>query len=349
MRNTSPKGGSMEKISVIVPIYKVEDFLNQSIESIRMQSYTNLEIILVDDGSPDSCPSICDDFAKKDPRIQVIHIENGGLSHARNIGLSRATGEYVAFVDSDDWIAPGFIQSMLEACKQEQCEMAICDYRKVDQEGNPIDHKNHENHKQYHKQNYNQNHTQKHNQIYEDNELLLSMYEDFHEKSTCFVVTWNKLYHRNLWNEIEFPKGRIHEDEATTYLLLDKAKKAVFVEEALYFYRQSPGSIMQKAFDHRRLDWIKALEERIIYFIKKDNKQLVTASMKAYADASITFYFRFKKEVPNSKTKRKQLKRNVHNIVRVVREFGRLSMRTRLGYYIFLLSPFLFHKIVGEA
>lgn len=325
----------MEKISIIVPIYGVETFLKQSVESIRSQSYSNLEIILVDDGSPDSCGSICDEFAHIDSRIQVIHQENGGLSDARNAGLSVATGEYVAFVDSDDWIAPEFIQSMLEACKKEQCEIAICRYSNVNCNGKLNQSK---------EQGTNKNYT-----IYENNDLLLSMYEDYNIDCTCFTVTWNKLYRKSLWQGIVFPKGRIHEDEATTYLLLDKVKKAVFLEDSLYYYRQTPGSIMQDSFQYKRLDWIKALEERISYFIHNGNNQVVAASMKAYADASITFFQRLKKEVPHSNKEQKQLKKHVKDTLKTIKKYGKLPIRTRLGYYIFLVSPALFFRLLGEV
>lgn len=118
-------------ISVIVPVYKVENYLNQCLESIVKQTYSNLEILLVDDGSPDRCPEICDEWARREKRVRAIHKRNGGLSDARNAGLALAQGELVMFVDSDDWIAPEMAEKMLEAMEREEADMVICQYIKA--------------------------------------------------------------------------------------------------------------------------------------------------------------------------------------------------------------------------
>ena len=118
-------------ISVIVPVYKVENYLNQCLESIVKQTYSNLEILLVDDGSPDRCPEICDEWARREKRVRAIHKQNGGLSDARNAGLALAQGELVMFVDSDDWIAPEMAEKMLEAMEREEADMVICQYIKA--------------------------------------------------------------------------------------------------------------------------------------------------------------------------------------------------------------------------
>ena len=118
----------MDLISVIVPVYKVEAYLDRCVQSIVDQTYTNLEIILVDDGSPDRCPQMCDEWAKRDARIRVIHKPNGGGAQARNVGLERASGEYIAFVDSDDYLLPGMYEALLCALMQTNCDIAECDY-----------------------------------------------------------------------------------------------------------------------------------------------------------------------------------------------------------------------------
>ena len=120
-----------DKISVVVPIYKVQDYLERCIKSIINQTYDNLEIILVDDGSPDECPKICDEYALKDERIKVIHKENGGLSDARNFGIAAATGKYISFIDSDDWISKDFFSLLYFAIIENDCQIAECGVQKV--------------------------------------------------------------------------------------------------------------------------------------------------------------------------------------------------------------------------
>ena len=186
-------------------------------DSLLAQTYQNLEIILVDDGSPDQCPQICEDYAKKEERIHVIHQENRGLSGARNAGIDVAKGEYLAFVDSDDYVSDDYIQVMYDAIKATGCAISQCRFT------------------------YTKGEKLKENRgtgafrIYRGNSLMEKLYGT-EEEATWFVVAWNKLYRRDLFETIRYPEGRIHEDEATTYLLFDEAKKLVFVDRVLYGY-----------------------------------------------------------------------------------------------------------------
>lgn len=218
-------------ISVIVPIYKVEEYLDECISSIVAQTYKNLEIILVDDGSPDNCGAICDDWAEKDSRIRVIHKENGGLSDARNAGLSMANGDYIAFVDSDDWIDLRMYEKLLLAMKREDCDLVACNILSCYPERQVP----------YGCETY----------TVGGSEVFLSMLYD----DTRFPVSaWNKLYRRELWDDIRFPIGKICEDAFTTYLLVDKANKIAQIPEALYCYRIRENSIMTSSFSRKRMD-----------------------------------------------------------------------------------------------
>lgn len=218
-------------ISVIVPIYKVEPYLDECISSIVEQTHKNLEIILVDDGSPDNCGVISDNWAEKDSRIRVIHKENGGISDARNCGIEAATGDYIAFVDSDDWIKPQMYETMLEAIKRENADICACNILSC-----YPDRQFEWGCKEY---------------TVGDSERILSMlYND-----TAYPVSaWNKLYRRGLWNKLRFPKGKICEDAFTTYLLVDRANKIVQLPDALYCYRIRKNSIMTSAFSTKRMD-----------------------------------------------------------------------------------------------
>lgn len=218
-------------ITVIIPVYKVEKYLNQCIQSVVGQTYTNLEIILVDDGSPDSCPSICDEWALKDERIKVIHKKNGGLSDARNAGLEIAQGEYIAFVDSDDWIMSDMYERLLRAIQEEQADISACNIKSC-----------YEDHEitwgcgKY--------------TVGNSEQILTMLYND----TKYPVSALNKLYRRECWKNLQFPVGKICEDAFTTYKLVHNADKIVQITDALYCYRIRPQSIMTSGFSTKKMD-----------------------------------------------------------------------------------------------
>lgn len=213
-------------ISVVVPVYGVEPYLCQCVDSIITQTYEHLEIILVDDGSPDGCPEICDEYSRRDNRIRVIHKQNGGLSDARNAGVEEASGEYVAFIDSDDWVDREYIEKLYDAIVRAGAEIAVCNCDLVCDDG------------KIRKPTWliKNNHTQSREQIIKT--FLLG-------GTTYDVVAWNKLYKAELFTatRIRFPKGKINEDNYTTYKLIDAAKNVVYIVNPLLKYRQRNGSI----------------------------------------------------------------------------------------------------------
>lgn len=220
----------MALISVIIPVYKVEEYLENCIQSVIKQTISDMEIILVDDGSPDQCPKICDLWANKDSRIKVIHKENGGLSDARNAGLNIAQGEYISFVDSDDWIAPDMYEIMLKALKREHADICACGIMGCYPSRNvpmPVC-----------------------SAVGDAKSIFSILYSD----ALYPVAAWNKLYKRKCWSELRFPKGKICEDAFTTYKLIDQAKRIVQIEDTLYFYRIRPNSIMTAKFCAQRMD-----------------------------------------------------------------------------------------------
>lgn len=321
-------------ISVILPIYRVEKYLERAVRSVVEQTYENLEIILVDDGSPDLCGKICDRLAGKDKRIRVVHKENGGLSDARNTGLELARGEYLSFIDSDDYVAPEFIETLYQACVTTDSQVAFCEYRET---------------KDSHL--FSGRTSKPFGELpletYTSRELNLNMYEEINLHYTCFVVAWNKLYHRDLWDKIRFPKGRIHEDEATTYKIFDRAVQGVFVRESLYGYYLSESSITRDKFTVKRLDWLKALMERILFFVEKEDGELILRAFKAFADTSITFYRKVEPTKENQ-GKKAELKRNVRITLARVKYYGGLPVQTTIGYHIFLASPKLYYLILDN-
>ena len=233
----------MNKISVIVPIYKVEQYLNKCLDNIIYQTYQNLEIILVDDGSPDNCGKICDEYAKKDNRIIVIHKANGGLSDARNAGLKIATGDFISFIDSDDYLELNAYEIMLNAIIKNNIDLVACNYY--------LDNGNNLKTTAY---NYNEN------RIFDRKEAYYN-----HLKNSYFSAhVWNKLVKREVIGELEFEKGKISEDEFYTYQLIDRTKKCMYIEDVLYNYLQRDDSII-KEFNIKRLDAIEGMYNRLKY------------------------------------------------------------------------------------
>ena len=204
-------------ISVIVPVYNVHKYLEKCLNSLLKQNYPKLEFIIIDDGSNDGSGVFCDEFAKKDPRFRVIHQPNAGLSAARNRGIKESKGEYITFVDSDDYIEGNYVSYLFDLANKGQTAMSICSVKELTQKNQSV--------------NYGAGHTQK---VMSTEEALGRMLRE--EGFT--VVAYGKLYHRSLWNDIVFPEGCIHEDLATTYKLIEKCPRIAFGPAAKYIYRK---------------------------------------------------------------------------------------------------------------
>ena len=230
-------------ISVIVPIYKVEQLLERCIESVLSQDYENFELILVDDGSPDRCGTICDKYFEKDNRIKVIHKENGGLSDARNAGLAIAEGEYIAFIDSDDWVAPDYLSCMLDLMNSTEADICECEIlRTSSDEKMALE-------------------SSLYSECFDVENALRELICDgvFHQ------YVWNKLYKRECIGDNLFPVGKLNEDEFWTYRVFGNADKIVKTDKVLYYYFQREGSIMGTKYNLRRLDALEAKKERQDY------------------------------------------------------------------------------------
>lgn len=237
-----------EKISIIVPIYNVEKYLEQCIESILSQTYKTLEIILVDDGTKDSSGIICDEYAKKDSRIKVVHQKNMGLSGARNTGLKIATGEYISFIDSDDFVDNSTFEDMIFSLKKDNSDIVECGTIFCNEIGGYI----------------NEN-TINDVRVYKDKEQI----KELLTTGSITTTSWGKLYKRKLFKNFEFPLGKYHEDTFTTYKLLHFSKKTTVLNKGFYHYRQVNGSIMNSSFKLKHLDSIEATLERS-KFIEKN-------------------------------------------------------------------------------
>lgn len=244
---------SQEKalISIIIPVYKVEKYLEKCIQSVINQTYKNLQIILVDDGSPDNCGKICDEYAQKDHRIEVIHKSNGGLSDARNKGLEIAKGEYIGFVDSDDYIESDMYEVLYNLLKQYNADVSICNFYTVSQGKIAI--KNVDNGiKEYNR-----------------SEILKEVLLDNNIQS----YAWNKLYKKELFDEIKYPVGKKYEDIGTTFYLLEKCNKVVVIGKPEYYYINRQDSIVNNVTETTITDYIELIMQRYDY-IEENVKEL---------------------------------------------------------------------------
>lgn len=232
-------------ISVIVPVYKVEKYLDKCIRSIADQTYRNLEIILVDDGSPDRSGAICDEWAEKDSRIKVIHKENGGGGQARNVALDAARGDLIAFVDSDDYIAPAMF-SYLYSLMDEETDIAECAYVET-----------FDDYAEFPR-------TEAKTSVYNREDAMYA-----HIQDTVFrQLIWNKLYRREVIGDIRFPAGTKIDDEFFTYRVLMNAEKLLLSDKICYAYRQQPDSVMHQKYSLKRLEGLTAKQQRLEYLKK---------------------------------------------------------------------------------
>ncbi len=253
------------KVSVIIPVYNVETYLEKCVESVLNQTFRDMEIIVVNDGSTDNSRKILEEIKSKDDRIIIFDKKNEGLSSARNAGIDMAKGEYLAFIDSDDWVDERYIEKMYHICVQYDCDIVQCSY--MDVFDNVF-------------------------QLAANSEAFISTPSFYTGKEFSYAMytllswrcnlTWNKLYKKSLFGNIRFPHGKIHEDEFTIYKLIWKSKKIASISDKLYYYRRREGSIMTRPYRKERLDFSEAFEERELFFDSIGEKELLYLTKKRH-------------------------------------------------------------------
>ena len=277
-------------ISVIVPIYNVEDYLHRCVDSIRNQSYTNLEIILVDDGSPDNCGKICDEYAEKDNRVVVVHRKNGGLSAARNSGINICKGEYIGFVDSDDCIHPQMYELLFKDIKKNNTILSFC------------------------QPNMCHNQVVKHVDI---NEETICYNSSFILKKALVEDIWwsacSKLYHKSIFNMIRFPEGRTNEDYPTTVQIFDYCETIAVNFNKLYNYCLRTGSITRSTFNIRKFDRIESAKD-VYEYMQEHHPELVEPAQRNLLASCIGLLINLTKVKTNLYKEKKQM------IYRIIRE-----------------------------
>jgi len=323
----------MEKIndliSVIVPVYNVEKYLSQCINSILNQTIKSLEIILVDDGSLDNSGKICDEFSKKDDRIVVIHKENNGLSSARNAGLKIATGSYIGFVDSDDWLDENMYESLLKLIKDTNSDISCCKFFKTANGEEKIPPINSEVIESF-------------NNI----EGLNNFYTDLYTQT---VVAWNKLYNRKLFDNIIYPIGKIHEDEGTTYKLFYKANKITYTNRPFYYYRTTPNSITTSKFNKKRLDILDVYDDKIKFIKTINDEGIYSKTLKWYLFTLINCYFECSNSMEDNQKYLDSIKIKISKIYKDYSKCKEKQLHWIILFSIFKISPKLYNLILNSS
>lgn len=230
-------------ITIIVPIYKVEEYLDRCVESIVNQTYKNIEIILVDDGSPDNCGIKCDEWARKDKRIKSLHKKNGGLSDARNFGKKFSHGDYITFIDSDDWVKPSYVEILYNSIVKDNSDISMCWFKKTNEY--KYDNTISKNLKKYCCMN--------------SKECIRDL---LYQKKTD-TCAWGKLYSKKVFNLLNYPVGKLYEDIPVTFAVINASIKIARIENEEYYYFQRSNSIQNMKFNTKKLDAIIHIKDMI--------------------------------------------------------------------------------------
>lgn len=319
-------------ISVIVPVYNVNKYIRKCVDSIIEQTYTNLEIILVDDGSTDGAEIICDEYSKNDKRIKVIHKPNGGLSEARNVGIDIANGKYISFIDSDDYVENNYIELLYKSIKKNDADISVSSYMQVYNDGKKIDKS-----------------TGRVACLDSETSLYKMLYND-----EIGISAWAKLYKIELFKQIRYPKGKLFEDVSTTYKLFDIAEKISVCSEPTYNYMIRNNSITNKNFEPQKMDLIE-LTQMMCEDIKSKYPKLENACDRRLMYAHLAML----SEIANSKNKflkeqkkiMKYINENRSKVLKIkeLPELDKLSLiSTKFGFIGFKILCNLYMKISGR-
>lgn len=318
-----------ELISIIVPVYNVEKYLDRCMQSILQQTYQRLEIILVDDGSTDSSAQKCDSYARRDSRVTVIHKQNGGLSDARNAGLEAASGAYIGYVDSDDWIEPDMYERMYRACVENDAQLAVCryfnEYRDRTESGGSG------------------------SVVSLSREELLKIYIEGDDAYVIYNSVWSKLFKRDLVEGMVFPKGRNSEDIMYTTRAFCRAHKAVYLDSSFYHYViDREGSIMNAAREERMFrDEIPFWREHIACIGDMVSPQMADLA-RYHFQRRLLFYYMDARNAGNRKTAARlvsEIKKDRDETDRVY-DSGIVSKGDRMRRKLFMISPPVYAAVV---
>ena len=313
-----------ELVTVIIPVYKVEQYLPRCVDSVLAQTYRNLEIFLVDDGSPDDCGRICDEYAEKDGRIKVIHKENGGLSDARNAALDVCAGEYISFVDSDDYVSEDFIESLIHAIRTHHTRLAVCGIMKFNESG-----KMHVD--------YSPSGTEK---IASGEEMMETVWRP---------AAWNKLYHRDLFQNIRFPYGKLYEDMFIYHDILAQIDRLSFTGKNSYYYNNRQNSIINRKYDIRNTDAIEGLDLRVKKLRELHYDDLADRQLPILFNQTVEAFVRIKDANGTEKDKLKFAKTICDSHYREMMRYDGFTRPQKAMITLFRFCPAIYTKKIGTG
>ena len=308
----------MAIISVIVPVYKVEQFLRRCVDSILGQSFSNFELILVDDGSPDRCGEICDEYTAADRRVHVIHQQNGGLSAARNAGIlwamEHSNSEWLTFVDSDDYIHPRFLEALYSAIEHTGQKLAVCMYKRVASDSS-VDNSA------------------------VDCAAVNETTESFYcREKIIATIACAKLYLKSDFQEIRFPEGETHEDELTTYKLLFRYDQIAVVDTALYFYCINTQSITKSAWTPKRLSEVTGEKQQLEFFLEHGYMNAASRAARAYLSGLGRNLIHAKRAGNDKKEYVSSLKKQLRNGLKRYKKLSKVNLKED-SWLFYLASP----------
>lgn len=314
-------------ISIIVPVYNVEKYLNQCIDSLINQTYRNFEIILIDDGSTDNSFAICERYKMNFPEFVFLYKQtNVGLSETRNRGIKYAKGDLITFVDSDDYLHPQFLEILVQPFENPSVEATICNHEKI-----------HE---------YTKKNSTKHT-LNDINYFLCSgkesLYPQYFNPIAC-----SKIYNKKLFEDIVFPIGKIQEDVATTYKVLYKCNQVAITEEKLYFYVMSPESISRSSYSLKNLDIIAILEEKMDYLLRINEYKLYELEVKQYCSALLKHYYLVGKHLDNSEKIKEEIFRKFKKHYRKTLLSRHVKTSSKILMILCRIWPIVYGKVVVD-
>lgn len=313
-------------ISVIVPVYKVEPYLRRCVDSILAQTLSDIEIILVDDGSPDGCPAICDSYALLDSRVKAIHKENGGLGSARNAGLDIASGRFIGFVDSDDYVSPGMFDTLYNALIKENADVCICSMEKVNEDCAPAGKRSYFGYA-----------------VITGTAALDLLYTNDY---IYFTVACNKLFRRELFGTLRFPEGKLYEDGYAAFRYYFESRTVVCLPDCLYFYLTRADSITTSEISVKNLDGIDADLDSLEFLIEKGCPELVKKAQTKYVLSIINNLRRFDLGRKEVRDRFRLIKKDFQKQQRGIMKNAVLSKKEKVLMAVFGVSPRLCKCII---
>lgn len=320
MEMTSPE------ISVIVPVYKVEPYLERCVQSILSQTFTDFELLLIDDGSPDRCPELCEEFAQNDWRVRVIHQKNQGLSAARNKGIENASGKYLAFIDSDDWIHPEMLERLYTEFLETGAQIVLCNYANVYGEG-----KREEN-----------DFGIKKREILTGREALERV--TLENENIPYIIACNKLYKKELFEYVRYPAGKLHEDVFVIYELYLQCEKICCISDVFYFYRQREESIAHSC-SMRSLDEAEAYY-RMFFKLYELNDTGFLENVEKRLFAKLTVVYESLSADERKSARVKEIKKCWKQMIKILIKEKKCSLRTMVRSSVFYFMPQLYYRIM---